>query len=608
MRSEKLQTMKQTLKMAYEMDRQAVILTIISSLLCAIRPYVGIVTSACVLDQLTAGVDYKQVIGTALIGVTLIGVMTIVEGFVSKKKSVRVNVGVKRFDMERSKKTLVMDYEQLESPMAQEIRNRIKNDNNWGAGFNSVFWQLAYVLDGLFESVIGLIILIPLFQNTAFFVNEAVVALVVGFMIMIPIVGLFNIRYVNQKMAQILEEYTGLKVYFGYFLWQGGLDYKAGKEVRIYGVKRLIQKYLVNEEQAEKKQIKKASRIQGIGECSQAISTGILQGGAYILVVMRAASGALSVGDVVKYATTIFTFTKSLLDVMNGLSQFLLTAQRQQSTLEYIDMPSVLYKGTLPVEKRDDHDYEIEFRGVSFKYPGSEDYVLKDLSLKFCKGKKLAVVGMNGSGKTTMIKLLCRLYDPTEGSILLNGIDIRKYDYNEYMGIFSVVFQDFKLFSFSIGQNVATDRTYDEERVVECIEKVGFKQRFKSMPQGIETPLYSDYAENGVEISGGEAQKLALARALYKDAPFIILDEPTAALDPVAEFEIYTRFNEIAGDKTTIYISHRLASCRFCDDIAVFHEGRLIQRGSHEVLVADTQNKYYELWQAQAQYYVEEPA
>nr|WP_307991579.1 ABC transporter ATP-binding protein [uncultured Niameybacter sp.] len=603
-----LHKLKKTLKMAYEMDRQAVLLTLISSLLCAIRPYIGIVTSAMVLDGLSLGRGYKEVVGTALMGVSFVGILTLVDGFVAKKKSVRVNVGVKRFDMERSKKTLVMDYEQLESPVAQEIRNRIKNDNNWGAGFNSVFWQLSYILDSAFKSIIGFIILLPLFQNKRFFINWTVVLLLLGFVSMMPIVGAFNIKYVNKKMAQLLEAYTQLKVYFGYFLWQGGLDYKAGKDVRIYGIKPLIQKYLENEEQVENEQIKKVSRIHALGECSQAISTGVLQGGAYILVVIRAVSGALSVGDIVKYATTIYTFTKNLLDLVNGMSQFLLTTQRQQSTLEYINLPSERHKGTLPVEKRDDHEYDIEFCGVSFKYPGSEQYVLKNLSFKLHKGKKLAVVGMNGSGKTTMIKLLCRLYDPTEGTILLNGIDIKKYDYREYISLFSVVFQDFKLFSFSLGQNIATDRNYDVQKVLACIEKVGFKHRFEDMPQGMETPLYSDYAENGVEISGGEAQKLALARALYKDAPFIVLDEPTAALDPIAEFEIYTRFNQMVGDKTAIYISHRLASCKFCDEIVVFHKGQLLQRGSHETLLADTNNKYYALWQAQAQYYVDESA
>ncbi|QHW34875.1 ABC transporter ATP-binding protein [Paenibacillus rhizovicinus] len=252
-----------------------------------------------------------------------------------------------------------------------------------------------------------------------------------------------------------------------------------------------------------------------------------------------------------------------------------------------------------------DNEYEIEFRHVSFKYPAADDYTLRNLSLTFRVGERLAVVGMNGSGKTTFIKLLCRLYDPTEGEILLNGINIKKYDYAEYMSIFSVVFQDFKLFSFSLGQNVAATVDYDRDKVEAAVAEAGMEERYRELPDGTETYLYKDFEEGGVEISGGEGQKLALARALYKDAPFIILDEPTAALDPIAEFEIYSKFNEIVGSKTAIFISHRLSSCRFCDNIAVFHEGTLVQRGSHDELVSNRGGMYYELWNAQAQYYVQ---
>jgi len=209
---------------------------------------------------------------------------------------------------------------------------------------------------------------------------------------------------------------------------------------------------------------------------------------------------------------------------------------------------------------------------------------------------------MNGSGKTTFIKLLCRLYDPTQGEILLNGINIQKYDYEEYLSIFSVVFQDFKLFALSLAENVAAGVEYDHALVEKCLQKAGFGGRLQELPDGILTPLYKELEENGVELSGGEAQKVALARALYKDAPFIILDEPTAALDPLAEYEIYSRFNEIIENKTAVYISHRLSSCRFCDDIVVFDRGQMVQRGRHEDLVKQ-QGKYYELWETQAQYY-----
>ena len=243
---------------------------------------------------------------------------------------------------------------------------------------------------------------------------------------------------------------------------------------------------------------------------------------------------------------------------------------------------------------------------MSFRYPGAETDALKHLSFRFKLGTKLAVVGRNGSGKSTMIKLLCRLYDPTEGEILLNGINIQKYDYDEYMSLFSVVFQDFQLFSFTLGENVASSRNYDRSKAHRCLKQAGFGQRLFQLPKGLDTYLNQDFDQSGVTMSGGEAQKIALARALYKDAPFMILDEPTAALDPMAEYEIYTRFNDMVGSKTAVYISHRLSSCRFCDEIAVFHEGKLVQYGTHSQLLADPNGQYYALWTAQAQYYTEE--
>ncbi len=269
----------------------------------------------------------------------------------------------------------------------------------------------------------------------------------------------------------------------------------------------------------------------------------------------------------------------------------------------YFDIANPMYKGTLTVEKRDDNDYQVEFCDVSFRYPNTESYALSHVSIKFKLGEKMAIVGENGSGKTTFIKLLCRLYDPCEGEILLNGVNIQKYDYEEYMSIFSVVFQDFSLFSFKLGEVVASDRKFNESKVKACLEKVNFGGRYDRLEKGADTYLYKDYDKDGIEISGGEAQKLALARALYKDAPFILLDEPTAALDPISEYEVYSNFNNISGDKTVVYISHRLASCRFCDKIVVFDKGEIVQIGTHEKLLQKKDGKYGELWHAQAVYY-----
>jgi ATP-binding cassette subfamily B protein len=320
---------------------------------------------------------------------------------------------------------------------------------------------------------------------------------------------------------------------------------------------------------------------------------------------LNAVRGLLEIGSVILYVGFITRLVTAVTNLTDYIALTKMNAPFLLHYLSFFEIENKMYYGSLPVEKRADNEYEIEFHNVSFKYPGSDSYALKNLCLKLNIGQRLAVVGMNGSGKTTMIKLLCRLYDPTEGEITLNGIDIRKYRYHEYMKVFSVVFQDFKLFSFSLGQNTAASVDVETDRAMDSLYKAGFADRFSTMPKGLDTPLYKDFEEEGVEISGGEAQKIALARALYKNAPFIVLDEPTAALDPIAEFDIYSKFNEIVGGKTAIYISHRLSSCRFCDDIAVFHEGELIQRGNHDALLDDKNGKYFELWNAQAQYYTD---
>lgn len=244
----------------------------------------------------------------------------------------------------------------------------------------------------------------------------------------------------------------------------------------------------------------------------------------------------------------------------------------------------------------------MEFEHVSFKYPGSEEYVIKDLNLNFVIGERMAIVGKNGSGKTTFIKLLCRLYDVTEGSIKVNGVDIRKYDYQEYCRLFAAVFQDFQMFAFPLGENIAGGEDVIQEKAVDALNRAGMGERLERLPGKLDTYVGKEFSDEGITFSGGEKQKMAIARAIYKDAPFVIMDEPTAALDPVSECEVFAGFDRMVGNKTAIYISHRLASCRFCQDIIVFDGGRVVQRGSHEEL--ETQEGLYrELWEAQARYY-----
>ena len=244
----------------------------------------------------------------------------------------------------------------------------------------------------------------------------------------------------------------------------------------------------------------------------------------------------------------------------------------------------------------------IEFRNVSFRYPGQKAWALHNINLTLHSGEKLSIVGENGSGKTTFVKLLTRLYDVTEGKILLDGRDIRSINLDEYRGLFSAVFQDFKLFSFTLRENVELDQNLSDEEVVSYLEQAGLQEKINRLPNGISTQVNREFDEHGFEPSGGEAQKIALARALARSAPVVILDEPTAALDPRAEYDLYMRFAKLTEGKSAVFISHRLSSSQFCDHIAVFSNGRIIEYGTHEELV-ERNGIYSELYTLQAQFY-----
>ena len=382
-------------------------------------------------------------------------------------------------------------------------------------------------------------------------------------------------------------------------------DSKAHKDVHIFSQSSLIINSITEMVKKWTKENDNRLDSQWSFELKVEVVNYIIKALVYAFVAIKVIIGSMGLGDFLRYSQTISELMTAFAWFGNSATGFHNNVKYIEKFFEYVDIPTEMHYGTIPTEKRSDNIYDIEFHNVSFRYPHSDVYAIKNLSFKFKVGEKVAVVGMNGSGKTTMIKLLCRLYDPTEGYITLNGIDITKYDYEDYLALFSVVFQDFRLFSFSLGENVACAQDYDDKKVLSCLNIAGMKERVSALPDGLKSVIYKDFDENGIEISGGEAQKIAIARALYKDAPFVILDEPTASLDPIAEYEIYSRFNDMVENKTAVYISHRLSSCRFCDKIAVFHEGEIIQFGSHEDLLKDINGKYYELWTAQAQYYTD---
>ena len=343
------------------------------------------------------------------------------------------------------------------------------------------------------------------------------------------------------------------------------------------------------------------ARFSAITDGKNALLSLLSNFAAYLVIGARALYGVLPIGDVLLYAGSV---TRAMSDLQTFLatgSEFDYINSYLSTYEDFIAQPSMAYDGTLPIEKRDDGQYEFAFHDVSFSYPGTDLPVLEHVTLSFAIGNKTALVGRNGAGKTTLIKLLCRLYEPTSGYITLNGIDIRKYNYKEYTQAFSVVFQDFHLFSLPLDENIAAGTEIDEAALQSSLAKVGLTERVQRLPQGAHTRLYNNNGA-GVDLSGGEAQRTAIARALYKDAPFVILDEPTAALDPIAEAEIYEQFSQMVSGKTAVYISHRMSSCKFCDRIVVLDHGRIAEDGTHDTLLAK-HGIYASLYETQAQYY-----
>ncbi|MCI5510492.1 MAG: ABC transporter ATP-binding protein/permease [Eubacterium sp.] len=575
-------------------------------LINSIQPFVSIWFTAQIVNEISSQRRLKTillyVLGAVLINFICALLKSIINHVCNEKESQMWSWFGKVF----SDKQISLDFVDLENAAIQHQRQEAEeNLYMFGNGLAQLFWGISALVRTLVYIVISLVMTVSLFISTSGnrFIDHPIW---IGIILVCIAVGGLSKSKATISENDVFMEYCKNTVWFNrVFMFFGKELYmnpEKAKDVRIYSQNTVAEKMLdklISHERDNQSDITKMALYPAIAQ----IIIGLANAVCYLFVAIKALFGAFGVGSIVQYVAVLSRLGEGLQELMYILSDNEVYCTHLQNLFEYLDLPNHMYQGSLTVEKRDDNEYYVEFRDVSFKYPNTDTYVLMHVNLKFKVGEKLAVVGMNGSGKTTFIKLMCRLYDPTEGEILLNGVNIKKYDYNEYMSIFSVVFQDFRLFSFSLGQNVSASASYDREKVIECLKKAGFAERLNSLPNDLDTFLYKDIDAEGVEISGGEAQKLALARALYKNTPFIILDEPTAALDPISEYEVYSKFNEIAGTKTSIYISHRLASCRFCDKIAVFHEGEIIQIGIHEELLADRRGKYYELWNAQAQYY-----
>ena len=611
---EMLRLNNRALKLFYKRYPQMILSRLISVVWNSLTPYVSIYLSALVIDELAGSRNVERL--QLLVLITLASAAVIALGTALLKKWMEAQSAGMWFKVENilSEKMLDMDYVSLDETHTAELLSTIRQNMNgggWGlyrvvVAYEELCSSILTILGGISLTVSLFVSRVPDGAGALSALNNPLVVLAV---ITVMLAVTFIAPVLNNKSGSYYAKHAdshnlGNRL-FSFFGWLGYYS-ELAPDVRIYRQDRICGRHNHNKDDTFCSNglfARLAWGPMGLFAAAGSAVSVIFTGVVYAFVCLKALAGAFGLGSVTQYVASITKVSGGMSSFVSTLGDMRNNAPFLELTFEFLDIPNNMYQGSLTVEKRNDRKYEVEFRNVSFKYPGSENYALRNVNMKFEIGKRLAVVGMNGSGKTTFIKLLCRLYDPTEGEILLNGIDIRKYNYAEYMNIFSVVFQDFKLFSLTLGENVASGSRIDREKVIDCLNKAGFGGRLAEMPNGIDTYLYTDYEKDGVNVSGGEAQKIAIARALYKDSPFIILDEPTAALDPIAEAEIYGKFDEIAGDKTAIYISHRLSSCKFCDEIAVFHEGAVIQQGTHASLVADESGKYYELWHAQAQYY-----
>ena len=461
-------------------------------------------------------------------------------------------------------------------------------------------------ISGVVTLIISVIIIIPLLKigftktGDTYFESPVFLLTIFGAIAIMAVIILIVATQMNKAWFKAGDEYSRLDRIFYYFLNMFS-DYNTGKEIRLYKEQNLIEHTATDKLLTDgEKLLKKASLHTAKSSSFVAILGALVGFGIYLFIGVKGLYGLFGIGSLVLYCG-------SFMQIINGIMKMAVTFGKTEEMVPlvnyYFEIVNANDNMTYGEKELDLSDkFEIEFKNVSFKYPNTESYALQNINLKIKNGEHLAVVGRNGSGKTTFIKLMCRLYDVTDGEILINDINIKEYSKESIIKLYSVVFQDFKIFSTTLAQNISANEEYDKERLYDALDKANIKDRVVAMENKESTYLYKDLDKSGVEISGGEAQKLALARALYKDSPVVILDEPTAALDPVAENEIYNRFNSFVDNKTAIYISHRLSSCVFCNRIAVFDKSQLVETGTHQELL-NANGKYSELWNAQAKYY-----
>lgn len=494
------------------------------------------------------------------------------------------------FERHISKKTIEIDFENIEDPEILNLKERaLFAVRNHGLMFVMVE-ALSKVVNESFL-IVGLSAIIWTF-------SPWVLVLLIG----VVFINSFIFKKVQKYYYTESTQTVAANRAFVYYITQSS-DLEIAKDLRLYNMDDMViekmDQYNLRTYKLYLKIYGAISRLNGIVSVNVQIQTVII----YFMLAFRTLRGTVTIGNFMMYAGAVGKFSGSMNTLVSSIIEANRLCRQLELLVEYEKIPASKDIGDLAVP--DVGAFEIEFHNVSFRYPRAKDFTLKNISVKIHPGEKISIIGLNGAGKTTFVKLMTRLYKPTEGVITLNGIDIQTLDYEAYMSKIAAVFQDYRLFGLTVEENITGKLS--GEQIDKCLDtilkEVGAYDDITKLPSGLKTPLDKSYDREATKLSGGQAQKVAIARALYKDAPIVVLDEPTAALDPIAEHDIYCRFDELVENKTAIYISHRLSSCRFCDRILVFDQGQIIQVGSHDELIRHKGSQYETMFSAQAAYY-----
>ncbi len=574
------------LKYTFGINRPVIFLRLSRIILDVISPFIPIFFLRLILNEISVGQD----IGKLLLFVSLFAVSAFVKdlllAIINRFSAEQTDTAVRKIKNNLGIFVMEMPYSDAEQPKVRDFIKLAEDSTN----FSAVLDRFAGIISSVI-TIIGLGAIITTLNPILF----APIAAVVAFRLIAD--------GKNRKLTEkYRSKYSPIMRQIGYlFRVMKSIEY--GKEVRINRLQDWIFSKVQDNKDVYLKTAKKHNVEISKNNVTSSAASIIQEIVSYFVLAYEVIFQGMTIGDFSMYLSSVTSFSNNVSSIVGAITQFMETGVFVRDFRYCIELAEKSRKQEAEGKVEFNSDkIDIEFKNVSFKYPGTDRFILRNISLRLTSGRSISIVGVNGAGKTTLVKLLCRLYSPTKGSILINGRDIQSYAYDDYIKLIGAVFQDFKLFSLSVGENVAVGSESDSERVKTCLVRSGLEEKLNSLPEGLKTNISKEFDQNGIEFSGGEGQKLVMARALYKEAPVLILDEPASALDPIAESEIYSRFHSITKDKATIYISHRLSSCRFCDEIVVLDGGVISEHGTHDELMA-LKGVYLSMWNMQAQYY-----